>query len=122
MSSHIAIYFLRSRLVRVAVLVILLIIGIGIIRSVYSLSQKRGIVTQRQQVLSRLIAKNKQLQEELKEATSPAFVEQQARDKLGLVREGETVVIMDKSQNSELRPQENLKELPSWKQWWRLFF
>lgn len=110
------------KMVRLAVLIVCLVIGVGIIRSASALSQKKGIVKERQQVLDQLVKKNKQLQEDLKEATSPAFIEQAARDKLGLVREGETIIIMDKTQISGFDDQKNLQELPSWKQWWRLFF
>lgn len=110
------------KLVRVAALFICIVVGVGIVRSVYTLSQKRGIITERQQVLAELTAKNRQLQEELKEATSPSFIEQAARDKLGLVREGETVIIMDKTRVANSNDTENPLELPSWKQWWRLFF
>jgi len=99
-------------------------IGIGVVRSVYTLSKKKGIVAERQRVLRELTAKNEELHQQLEEATSPAFIEQAARDKLGLVREGETVVIMDKSNPPAggLNDQERSQELPSWKQWWSLFF
>lgn len=113
---------IRSRLVRVVVLVICITIGVGIVRSVYTLSQKKGIMVERKAVLADLMAKNRQLQQELKEATGPAFIERAARDKLGLVREGETVVIMDKSKILDPNNQKNPLELPSWKQWWSLFF
>jgi cell division protein FtsB len=112
----------RSRLVRITALIICIIVGIGVVRSVYTLSKKKGIIAERQQVLLTLTEKNFELQEELRQATSPAFIEKAARDKLGLVREGETVVIMDKSQNIDTNNQNNPQELPSWKQWWRLFF
>ncbi|MCX6791579.1 MAG: septum formation initiator family protein [Candidatus Gottesmanbacteria bacterium] len=111
-----------SKLVRVVILIISITMGIGIIRSVYTLSQKKGIIAERQRVLRGLIAENSQLQQELLESTSPAFIEQAARDKLGLVREGETVVIMDKSQILNPDSQKNHQELPPWKQWWALFF
>jgi cell division protein FtsB len=115
---------MRRKLIGFIILIIYIAIGIGIIRSVYTLSQKKGIITERQQVLRELTEKNRQLQEDLQEATSPAFIEQAARDKLGLVREGETVVIMDKSHPPAggLNDQKNPQELPSWKQWWKLFF
>ena len=96
--------------------------GIGIVRSVYTLSQKKGILSERQQALSQLQLKQAQLQQKLKEATSPAFIEQAARDKLGLVKPGETVVIMDKTRLPESGTQEYSGKLPSWKQWWQLFF
>lgn len=110
------------KLTRIAILGICIIMGIGIVKTVYTISQKKGIIAERQKILSELTDKNKKLQEELREATSPAFIEQAARDKLGLVREGETVVIMDKSQILNPDNQKNPQELPSWKQWWRLFF
>ena len=111
------------KLVRAAVLIICIAIAAGILRSVYTLSQKKGIIAERQQVLHELTDKKRQLQEELREATSPAFIERVTRDKLGLVREGETVVILDKSQITNHNDQTKQKQdIPSWKQWWELFF
>ncbi len=104
------------------ILVILITMGIGIVRSVYTLSQKKGIISERQGVLHGLLAENSRLNEQLLEATSPAFIEQEARDKLGLVRPGETVVIMDRTQNVKTGNQKTPQDLPSWKQWWSLFF
>ena len=111
-----------SKLVRITALILCVVIGIGVVRSVYTLSQKKGIITERQQVLRGLTEKNLELQQELREATSPACIERAARDKLGLVREGETVVIMDKSRILNRDNPKNPRELPSWKQWWSLFF
>ena len=113
---------MKRKFVRIAVYGICIILGIGIVRSVYTLSQKKWIMVERRQVLTQLTDRNQQLQQELKEATGPAFIEQAARDKLGLVKQGETVVIMDKSQILNANNQQNLLELPSWKQWWQLFF
>ena len=110
------------KVVRIVILIIFVTMGIGIIRSVYTLSQKKGIIAERQQVLRELSDKNKKLQEDLRQATSPAFIEQAARDKLGLVKEGETVVIMDKTKVENITDNGNPRELPSWKQWWQLFF
>jgi cell division protein FtsB len=103
-------------------LIVCVAVGIGIVRSVITLSQKKNIIAERQQVLRELSEKNRELQQELREATSPAFIEAAARDKLGLVREGETVVIMDKTQNVNSESQTNPREVPPWKQWWSLFF
>jgi cell division protein FtsB len=110
------------KFIRFTVLVVCVVVGVGILRSVYTLSQKRGILGERQRVLSELTAKNRQLHEDLRIATNPAFIEQAARDKLGLVREGEIVVIMDKTSVANSDSQNNPQELPSWKQWWSLFF
>lgn len=95
-------------------------VGIGIIRSVVTITQKRGIVAERKAVLTAEEAKRADLEQQLREATSSAFVERAAREKLGLVREGETVVIMDQTQASG--SSDINQSTPSWKQWWGLFF
>ena len=71
-----------------------------------------------------LEVKNKQLKQKLQETQSSEFIEQQARNKLGLSKKGETVVIipeeklklvMGASQSAEVR-------LSNWLGWWRMFF
>lgn len=123
MGSSILMRIVRSKLMRAVVLIVCVVIAIAVLRSVYVLSQKKNVMTDRQEVLTSLAAKNRELQEELKEATSPSFIEKQARDKLGLVREGETVVLLDKT---KIRNMGNEPTKPtgvsSWKQWWGLFF
>lgn len=122
MGSQLIVNFVRSKAMRVATLIILIAFGIGIIRSVYTLSQKKGIMAERLQVLRDLQAKNRELQQDLVEATSSAFVEAQARNKLGLVREGETIVIMEQGRNQGINNPGKLREVSSWTQWWQLFF
>ncbi len=122
MPEHIVFKIARNRFVRGLVLLFFVLVGIGVLRTVYTISQKRGIVAERKAVLEAEEAKNKELTARLQEATSAAFVERVARDKLGLVREGETVIIMDKSQVLNLNNEGKPQDLPSWRQWWELFF
>ncbi len=122
MPEHIVFKIARNRYIRGLVLVFLVLVGVGVLRTVYTISQKQGIVAERKAVLEAEEAKNRELTARLEEATSAAFVERIARDKLGLVRAGETVIIMDKSQVLNLNDKGRLQELPSWKQWWELFF
>ncbi|MBI2599345.1 septum formation initiator family protein [Candidatus Daviesbacteria bacterium] len=81
-------------------------------------------LTQAAELVYKLENKNKQLQEKLSQIQSPQFIEQQARNKLGLSKKGETVVII---------PEEKLKlvlgssqsavvRLPNWLGWFRVFF
>ena len=115
---------LRLRLVRIVVLLIFCGIGIGMIRSVIGFIEKRGVVAERQAVLDSLKAKNVALERELQNATSTAFIEKTARNKLGLVKEGETVVILDKDKINALAAsgEDSLNTPPTWRQWWALFF
>lgn len=72
----------------------------------------------------RLEGKNRQLKKKFSQIQSAEFIEEQARNKLGLGKAGETIVIIpeDKlksvlgaSQSAEIR-------LPNWLGWWRVFF
>jgi cell division protein FtsB len=114
--------FFETRVVRTGILALSVLIAIGIIRSVITIWQKRGIVTERSAVLKAEEAKHADLEQKLREATSAAFVERVARENLGLVKEGEQVVILDKSKLSNGNNQEKIPEVPSWKLWWKLFF
>src|SRR5690348_12839858 len=96
MGGQIIIKFLKNRFDRAILLVLSLVICFGIGISVYSLTQKKGIVGERLQVLSDLEAKHAALERKLAEATSSAFIEREARNKLGLAKEGEAIVILDK--------------------------
>lgn len=113
--------FLHHRVFRAVFLAFCLLLAVGVIRSVVAVWQKRGIVEDRQAVLQAEEAKNAELLNQLQEATSSAFIEKTAREKLGLVKPGETVVIMNQVPNVGAGTLNTLL-VPSWKQWWGLFF
>jgi len=73
----------------------------------------------------KLEAKNKELKKKLSEVQSPEFIEQQARDKLGLGRPGETMVIIPDEKLKEVmgasQPAQQIR-LPNWLGWLRVFF
>lgn len=80
-------------------------------------------LTQVAEVAYNLEIKNKQLQQKLAEIKSPEFIESQARNKLGLSKKGETIVIIPEdtlklvlgtSQSAQLR-------LPNWLGWLKVF-
>lgn len=77
------------------------------------------------QKLHQLEVKNRELKKRLEEVKSPEFLEQQARDKLGLAKEGETVVIIPQEKIDQILGASRDKEegkLPNWLGWLRLFF
>lgn len=82
---------------------------------------RRGVVREREQELQSLQKENRELEGSLKEMSGEGYVERVARDKLGMVREGETIVIMPDSQGAK-GPSGNNEALPNWEKWWRLFY
>lgn len=86
----------------ILVAIILLVLGFAynlLVQITKALRSGERLSTQAETVY-KLEAKNKELKKKLSEIESPEFIEEQARDKLGLGRPGETVVII---------PEEKLK-------------
>jgi len=113
------------RVVRLVIIGVSAILVVNLSRSIWDLWRRRDIVAERQEVLRRLEIEHQRLKDELTYSESPLFIEQEARNRLGLGKEGESVVILPKSQitNSNDQTNEEKKEnFPNWKQWWRLFF
>ncbi len=73
--------------------------------------------------LAKLREENEQLRRELEYKRSPEFVEREIREKLGLVKKGEAIVILPK-ENDERRMtnDERKKNTPNYIKWWKLFF
>ena len=75
--------------------------------------------------LQTLEIKNKELKNKLLEAKSAQFIEAIARDKLGLAKEGETVVVIPEERiNQILGLSKKIEEikLPNWLGWLKVFF
>ncbi len=107
----------------------LLVIGIisyYLITQIFDAFKANDRLTEAVSKVYSLEIKNKELKEQLKEVTSVGFIEKEARDKLGLVKEGETMVIIpdEKIQKILGLNQEVAQEvrLPNWKGWLGLFF
>lgn len=116
---------MKKRLISLAILVI----GIGLIinlsRDIWRLLRAGDQVKLAERRLEELEKENQEL-EELKEYyQSEVFVEEEARNKLNMVREGEVVVILPPNVRELVgrgRAEDYQEELPNWQKWWRLFF
>lgn len=110
------------KIVYISVIIILLLIINGLVHSSYSLWEKQKLVDQARKELDIEQQKNKQIKAQLSQATSYEFIEEQARNKLMLVKPQEQQVIL-----SERLIKEHEKEFvtrsqePVWKQWVLLF-
>lgn len=115
----------KGRIIRLVIIGISAIVVVNLSRSIWDLWRRRDIVAERQEVLHRLEVENKRLKDELTYSESPLFIEQEARNRLGLGREGEEIVLLPKQQETGDKKQETgegKESVPNWKKWWRLFF
>ncbi|OGG12617.1 hypothetical protein A2875_05395 [Candidatus Gottesmanbacteria bacterium RIFCSPHIGHO2_01_FULL_46_14] len=112
---------IRSRGFRLIIFLVSLGALITAPRSLFEMWQRRDIGRERQEVRDDLASKNEELKRELMQAQTPEYIEEVAREKLGLIKEGETIILMpnDKLQMTNENQEENIA---NWKKWLRLFF
>lgn len=68
--------------------------------------------------------RNSDLQKNLGRVQDTSFIEEIAREKLGMAKEGEKVILLPESIINEpvLASEDHLEEKPNWRKWWNLFF
>lgn len=104
---------------------VILIFAYNIIGQIFTTLQSGDRLSVATEQLHSLEVKNRELKKRLSEIKSQDFIEQQARDKLGLAKEGETLVIIpDEKINQVLGVAKQVVEprLPNWQGWLKLFF
>lgn len=103
----------------VAIALCLVVIN-GLARSIYDLWHKQDLVVKAQNNLEKERKENQKLKSQLKYAASSQFIEEEARNKLFMVKPGESGVILP----SDLGLKKHLasgKELSNWQKWLSLF-
>lgn len=112
-----------KRIIFFTIIVVATLSIVHSISSIYELWQKRSLISQSQQELIQAQNKNKKLKQQLQAVSSPLFVEEEARDKLFMIKPAEQTVFIDKSLLSQRQTVLAAKaNAPIWQQWWNLFF
>jgi cell division protein FtsB len=106
------------------VLVALLLVST--VRNIQRVAGIRAQVEKERQKVEKMQADNRKLEEQIAQAEGSDFIEKQIRDKLGLVKPGEAIVVLpDTEILKKLAPQEVTQEDtlpdPNWKKWLKLF-
>ena len=109
-----------------ALLVVILLLIVSLARNITRTVEVQKRIEKKEQELQKLEDKNQELKEELRILTSDEFTERQLRDKLGLVREGEYIIVLPDEEvlrtlvpEKEDEPEE--LPLPTWEKWLDLF-
>lgn len=103
-------------------LISLLVIN-NLIRSIISLSQKQELISSAQKQLDKEKKENELLKQQLQQVNNTRFIEEQARNKLFMVKEGEQLVLLPKElplQNSK-QSVTNREEKTPFQEWIALF-
>lgn len=116
---------LIKKIVYFIFIVISLFIINELVHSIYGLWQKQSLIDESRQALNFEKKKNIDLKNRLKVVNQPQFIEQEARNKLFLVRPGEGIVVIAPTEYlkaSRSAGEKSLDTRPNWLKWWEVFF
>lgn len=99
-----------------------IIIAVNSIGNILKLSAAGSRLTEADQILAEKMAENTTLKARLEEVKSDEFVEREARNKLGMVREGETLVVLPQVEPDMPLTEATEGQDSNWKRWWKLYF
>jgi cell division protein FtsB len=94
----------------------------GLFHSIYDIWHKQDLLVSAQKQLDREKLLNQKLKGELSFAQTPQFLEEQAHNKLFLVKPGEQEVLISQTLKNQNQPQKQAQNIPNWQQWLQLFF
>jgi cell division protein FtsB len=96
----------------------------NLVRSIFTLWQKNGLVENVRNEVQEEKERNMELKNKLSEVEDRQFVEEEARNKLFMVKPGEAVVVLpQKVLEATISAKQKPKDTrPNWKKWYELFF
>lgn len=97
------------------------VMGVLMVRlsgSVWRLWKAGERIEQAEQEVKNQEAENQNLKKRLAEVQSPEFIEKEAREKLGLGRPGEEIVVLPEV---PVAPSMPAVDGPNWRKWWRVY-
>lgn len=110
---------MKKRILQIVIILILLLFLIGTIRQVIKLNSAKSKIGKAEQKLENLKSENEKLRQEHDFRQTQGFIEEAARNQLGLAKEGETIVILPKVEGAKT---EEIKKESGIKFWFdRLF-
>ncbi|MBU0997986.1 septum formation initiator family protein [Patescibacteria group bacterium] len=103
-----------------------IIVAISLVRNIIRAIDIRNRIKDEEKKVEVLRKEKEELEKKVAEVESDAYVEKQLRDKLGLAKEGEIVLILPEDEILKkiapiLEEEEDLLPDPTWKKWLKLF-
>jgi cell division protein FtsB len=102
------------------------VFGLSLVRSISRVNQANRRIQEAKDKVTGLKNESKTLEDELKVMQSDAYLQAQLRNKLGLAREGETVIVLPDPESlrglvPQIPEEEDMLPDPIWKRWAKLF-
>lgn len=108
----------------ITVILIALFIIQNFIRSIVGVWQKESLIGHAEVELSQQKKENEALRKQYQQVQKPSFVEEEARNKLLMVKENEQQIVIPKALLKDPSSQKtaSVDQKPVWQQWVNLFF
>ncbi|QQG41777.1 MAG: septum formation initiator family protein [Candidatus Woesebacteria bacterium] len=109
-----------------AIWVLVVLLTLSLVQNIGKVKRIRGEIAAEKAKIAKMKAANEVLANQVAEAQKPEFIDKEIRNKLGLVKTGETIVVLpDGDVLRSLAPKieidlETLPD-PNWKKWVQLF-
>jgi cell division protein FtsB len=107
--------------------IVSLLMLISLARNIVKVREAKERLKEKEEYIEEIRGENKELSQRVAMFKSEGYIEQQLRDKLGLAKEGETVVVLpDEETIKKFTPNDEKEEEilpdPNWKKWFKLFY
>lgn len=114
---------MKRNLVLIFAVLVLLLLGLNSFKRILSLQGTSKNVEKEEATLDTLRRENDSLKQELEYKKSQRFAEAEIRNKLGMAKDGEQVIVVPKKDDGTSTQDAVIKkQLPNWKKWQRIFF
>jgi len=102
------------------------IVAISLVRNIIRTINIRNRIKEEEKKVEVLQKEKDELEKKVVEAESDAYIEKQLRDKLGLAKEGEIVLVLPEDEILRkiapiINEEEDILPDPNWKKWFKLF-
>ncbi len=118
---------MKRKILEYAIWLLILMLSVSTVRNFSRVRRIRSEIKKEQEKVERIKRENEELERRVAETQGAEFIESEVRNKLGLVKEGEAVVILpDEETLRKLAPRisteaETLPD-PNYRKWLKLFF
>ncbi|XZI55007.1 FtsB family cell division protein [Clostridium perfringens] len=102
----------RMNLKNMVIIILIAILVISYVRQELTMNKIHKHIEAKQTQLNELQDKNKKLQDEVNQSSTDEYIERMARERLGMIKDGEKVITnsdspQDKQNNSEVKNNQN---------------
>lgn len=123
-SQALALYYgvVKRNLLLIGIVILILLIIVNSTKRISSLRDTSKKVDKVEEQLQVLRQENEKLKVELEYKKSDEFKEAEIRNKLGMVKQGEAVVVLPQKDDEGLTTNDERQNIPNYIKWWNLFF